>query len=109
MSTRILPEGPPAPAAIRGLGLLVDYTLVTMGAVMAVLVFGLLLGLRPRRDPESCASLRGRVERQINSRDRCCPYAASFAAFCSSGVWGHGSDGSAVDLDARDGALASLH
>jgi TRAP-type C4-dicarboxylate transport system permease small subunit len=39
MSARILPEGPPAPPAIRLLGLLVDYTLVTMGAVMAVLVF----------------------------------------------------------------------
>ena len=39
MSARILPAGPPAPPAIRWLGAVVDYTLVTMGAVMAVLVF----------------------------------------------------------------------
>ena len=39
MNARLLPAGPPAPPAIRWLGEVVDYTLVTMGAVMAVLVF----------------------------------------------------------------------
>ena len=39
MNARLLPAGPPAPPAIRWLGVVVDYTLVTMGAVMAVLVF----------------------------------------------------------------------
>ena len=37
--SRLLPAGPPAPPAIRWLGMVVDYTLVTMGAVMVVLVF----------------------------------------------------------------------
>jgi TRAP-type C4-dicarboxylate transport system permease small subunit len=39
MNARLLPAGPPAPPAIRWLGAVVDYTLVTMGAVMTVLVF----------------------------------------------------------------------
>jgi len=39
MNARLLPAGPPAPPAIRWLGAVVDYTMVTMGAVMAVLVF----------------------------------------------------------------------
>jgi TRAP-type C4-dicarboxylate transport system permease small subunit len=39
MNARLLPAGPPAPPAIRWLGVMVDYTLVTMGAVMTVLVF----------------------------------------------------------------------
>jgi TRAP-type C4-dicarboxylate transport system permease small subunit len=39
MNARLLPAGPPAPAPLRWLSAAVDYTLVTMGAVMAVLVF----------------------------------------------------------------------
>ena len=39
MNQRILPAGPPAPPALQWLGAAVDYTLVAMGAVMAVLVF----------------------------------------------------------------------
>jgi len=39
MNARLLPAGPPAPPAIQWLGAAVDYTLVAMGAVMAVLVF----------------------------------------------------------------------
>jgi len=34
-----LPPGPPAPALIRWLGMIVDHTVVAIGAVMAVLVF----------------------------------------------------------------------
>jgi TRAP-type C4-dicarboxylate transport system permease small subunit len=36
---RLLPPGPPAPAAIRWLGTAIDWTVVGVGAVMVVLVF----------------------------------------------------------------------
>ena len=39
MKAPLLPAGPPAPPMIHWLGVVVDATLVTMGAVMAVLVF----------------------------------------------------------------------
>jgi TRAP-type C4-dicarboxylate transport system permease small subunit len=39
MNVLLLPAGPPAPAPVRWLGVVIDYTLVVMGAVMAVLVF----------------------------------------------------------------------
>jgi len=39
MNARLLPAGPPAPAPVRWLGFVIDYTLVALGAVMAVLVF----------------------------------------------------------------------
>ena len=39
MAISLLPEGPPAPAPIKMLGAVVDWTVVGIGAVMVVLVF----------------------------------------------------------------------
>jgi len=35
----LLPPGPPAPAPIRALGVVVDWTIVAIGGLMIVLVF----------------------------------------------------------------------
>jgi TRAP-type transport system small permease protein len=45
-----LPPGPPAPAPIRWLGVIVDYTVVAIGSVMVVLVFSNVLMHILRRD-----------------------------------------------------------